>query len=173
MATPQFPLTFSADKLCSSCRKKVQVWCITPGLPGREDSYPIPVEDDNTSPTVIPLTENEFQYGSLSASNELKVKQPQQCTDMCSDNNSTDSLEEKICQLLVMQSPELIDLRKQLKEQRRKQQKERIESKISLLRLEIEIEIKEYNIKLIEIQQHMWRMKQRKIFFKNMQGINK
>ena len=77
------------------------------------------------------------------------------------DSESDLMLEDRLLQMHVMQSPKIINFRRQLKEQRVQQQIE-----LKLVK-QIEMEIWEYNIKFKEFQQHIIRMQLRKAFFKD------
>ena len=155
---------FSNEKLCSLCRKKILADTCVSILPTDprsqlvEDSHPIQADEDPSSTVVVSAT--KFQY--VITSDEVpESEQPQQCTEhliVHSDDlpsisqlstalkvdSESDSLEDKFCQLLVMGSPEIVKLEKKLEEQRLVQQ--------------IEIEIKEFNLKYEEFQRDFRKM---------------
>ena len=127
-------------KLHNPCRRRIMA------CESMEYSNPIQTEDKNSTNLSALQGTTKVQY--LIASNvELDIQQPQQCSDqglatradLDGDDLSksipaakvdneciveSDSLEDKLCQMLVMESPEIKRLRKQLEEQRLQQQKE-------------------------------------------------
>ena len=175
------------ERLSSPCQRMVMACaCIVPknqymDTERADTEYPYPIQAEDTSPTDVQGT--KVQY--VIASDELDHEQllhadldeddiipsvpniSMETVDSVSDLK-LDSLEDQLCQMLVMQFPAMIKLRRQLKEQRFQQQKE---LKLKLGQ-QIEREVREYNKKFEEFQQHVMRMQLRKEFFKNMQGIN-
>ena len=166
------------ERLCSPCRRKVMACaCIIPKDEYMEYPYPTQAEDTTPTDVSVPPQETKVQY--VITSDELDHEQLRR-TDFDEDNlpsvpnismATVDSesdliLEDRLLQMFVMQSPEIINLKRQLKEQRVQQQKE-----LELVK-QIEMEIREYNIKFKEFQLHITRMQLRKAFFKKMQGIN-
>ena len=149
-----------------------------------EFPYPVQAEDKNST-DVLALQETKVQYVITSDKLDLDREQLGGGADLdagdfpslpntsmaitvasSESDLKLDSLEDRLCQMLVMQSPDIINLKRQLKEQRVQQQKE-----FKLLQ-RVEMEILEFNIKFKEFQQQVIRMQLRKAFFKNMQGIN-
>ena len=172
------------ERLCSPCRRRVLACaCMAPKHESTEFPYPIQAEDKNST-EVSALQGTKFQYVITSDKLDLDHEQLGGGTDLDADDFPSlpnismavtvdgesdlklDSLEDQLCQMLVMQSPDIINLKRQLKEQRVRQQKE-----FKLLQ-QIEMEMLEYKIKYKELQQHVVKMQLRKEFFKNMQGIN-
>ena len=170
------------ERLCSPCRRKVMACaCIIPKDEYME--YPYPTQAEDTTPTdvsVPPLQETKVQYVITSDELDHELRSTDFETDFDEDDlpsvpnismATVDSesdliLEDRLLQMFVMQSPEIMNLKRQLKEQRVQQQKE-----LELVK-QIEMEIREYNIKFKEFQLQITRMQLRKAFFKKMQGIN-
>ena len=167
---------FSDEKLCSLCRKKILAR--TSLLPTDskyqlvEDSQPIQADEDSSSTVVSTLYGTKFQYVITSGDEVPESEPPQQCTDhiiIHSDNlpsmsklsvdSKSDSLEDKFCQLLVMGSPEIIKLEKQLEEQRHQQYKE-TQKEMQRLLQQIEIETREFNLKYKEFQRDFCKLMQ-------------
>lgn len=149
------------------------------------DFPPIQTEDAN-SPDV---TESETKSSYVIPSDELETfAQPEQCTDHLTlhasyvDSESNSSVDRYIYKMYVRRSPEVMEIKMKLLEQRIKQRKEleqrikqlkeMLEQKQKEIKLRIEIEKIKFDLEYTELQLHLHKMEMRKVLFTITQAIN-